>query len=808
MADAPSQEQGRTRKGVLWTKVVFFLLTPLLLLGPACAQRRAVFGLDLVNVFYFVHEGIVETIRMGRLPVWDSRTLCGFPLLAGVQAAVFYPPSWAGLLLPSPAFWTVMTWAHMALSGLFCYGWLRFGLGLRGAAALIGGTAFMLSGYFVTHLYAGHVNYVWAYPWGPAVLWRMERQLASPTLGRMAYLSLAITMLGLAGVPQLTFAVGLTVITRVLHHSISRTGGPFGPTGATAGVGLAVLAAMLLCAPQLLPTFELASQSQRLTVNCDDFITTYSLPPENLLALVIPTVFGDAVSVPYWGRWYQWETCAYVGLTSIALACVGLTLRHPQKRFWAVWAVGGIALALGRYTPIFWVFRHLVPGATLFRGPSRYLYLFLLAASALAAMGAHRLLTARRGPPQALRPVAGASASLAMLLGAGALALGFLSPESGPWRQITDHAHHMRLKEHIEPLGPCPSPALRASSLQAVRRGFATAALPAALIAAILALHAHGRLRPAVTWVTLLATLSSEMLLFGSRYFQAFDTARMLFPQELVAGIRSRVPQPFRVISLGPDAMQTAGRGRIAGLEHVGGYEPMILTRYAELINTLERRPLAEPLIVALPSRAHPILAMLGASVWTQPAGWPAPKNHIPLGEFDGTVLYHIGGAMPRAWMPGHSIVLTNRSERLAFMADGWDPAMTVVLEESVDRGPVGDPAAGDVVISEWGAGQYTLEVSTRTGGFLVLAEAWYPGWRADINGIEVPILRANHLVQAIQVPPGSHAIRFAYSSTPLRYGLSLAAIPPLAAIAFQLWRYLRIRGQPPRSRQAARAPQ
>ena len=51
------------------------------------------------------------------------------------------------------------------------------GLGVGVWAALAGGLVFMLSGYFVSHLYAGHVNYVWAYPWIPAVLWSRSRSV-------------------------------------------------------------------------------------------------------------------------------------------------------------------------------------------------------------------------------------------------------------------------------------------------------------------------------------------------------------------------------------------------------------------------------------------------------------------------------------------------------------------------------------------------------------------------------------------------------------------------------------------------------
>jgi len=50
---------------------------------------------------------------------------------------------------------------------------------------------------------------------------------------------------------------------------------------------------MLLAAPQVLPTLELAGEAQRVAVNDPPFVTSFSLPPENLLTFVAPAVLGD-----------------------------------------------------------------------------------------------------------------------------------------------------------------------------------------------------------------------------------------------------------------------------------------------------------------------------------------------------------------------------------------------------------------------------------------------------------------------------------------------------------------------------------
>jgi hypothetical protein len=56
----------------------------------------------------------------------------------------------------------------------------------------------------------------------------------------------------------------------------------------------------------------------------------------------------------------------------------------------------------------------------------------------------------------------------------------------------------------------------------------------------------------------------------------------------------------------------------------------------------------------------------------------------------------------------------------------------------------------------------------------LVISDAWYPGWRAAIDGVEAPIHRANYMFRGVFVPAGEHTVRFDY--WPTNFGWHLAA--------------------------------
>ena len=70
------------------------------------------------------------------------------------------------------------------------------------------------------------------------------------------------------------------------------------------------------------------------------------------------------------------------------------------------------------------------------------------------------------------------------------------------------------------------------------------------------------------------------------------------------------------------------------------------------------------------------------------------------------------------------------------------------------------------------------LEVDASSSGVVVLKDAFYPGWRAYINNIEVPILRANGMVRAVTIDhPGKYIVEFRYMPNSFVYGVMLSVV-------------------------------
>jgi uncharacterized membrane protein YfhO len=73
-----------------------------------------------------------------------------------------------------------------------------------------------------------------------------------------------------------------------------------------------------------------------------------------------------------------------------------------------------------------------------------------------------------------------------------------------------------------------------------------------------------------------------------------------------------------------------------------------------------------------------------------------------------------------------------------------------------------------------------------RGGGYVVLADTYYPGWRAAVDGVPAPIYAANGTFRAVFVEDGSHRVEFDYEPRGVRVGaaVTFASLALVLALA------------------------
>lgn len=406
----------------------------LILVLPACGLTMLFWGPlwrgggfiggDVYSYYLPQKQFLSEQLAGGHLPLWNNRGGHGYPLVGESQTGVFYPPH---LLLygtlPLNTAYNASHLLHYILAFVFAF-LLARKLGLSAGAC--GFAAFV----FTYAWFPVRACWEWAVITGsylPLVLWCIECYLQSATrLSRrrsLLLLSLALALQLLAGHFSLAFATLLIAAA----YSTFRVLAPqqAGPPRADAtlapsaerkairdvcGLGLAVLAGLLLAAVQLLPTWELKQHSQRRVTGVHHDLRFGSIPVDTWSQLLGWTRTGDGQFVPWASlltprdellsghgfRTNQVEAQLSCGLFPLGLALVGalggLRRLRPQQCFWTVIATGSLLYTSGVLTTSL----GRLPGFSYFQGPGRMGILFILAVAILASQTWDALTAAGR----------------------------------------------------------------------------------------------------------------------------------------------------------------------------------------------------------------------------------------------------------------------------------------------------------------------------------------------------------------------------------------------------------------------------
>lgn len=153
-------------------------------------------------------------------------------------------------------------------------------------------------------------------------------------------------------------------------------------------------------------------------------------------------------------------------------------------------------------------------------------------------------------------------------------------------------------------------------------------------------------------------------------------------------------------------------------------------------------------------------------------------------------VVFENRRARPRAWLAEEVIPLAEKDMRLAVhhsrLPDGrpFDSSRHALVEPGARPAARYPGGTGTVTVRTVRDGSIVVDLITQGGGFLVLSETFYPGWRARIGREVLPIHRTNASLQGVAVPAGYQRVEFEFVSTTLYAG---AALSVLAAIALAL---------------------
>jgi hypothetical protein len=692
-----------------------------------------------------------------QLPLWNPFERGGVSTLSEPEAGVLYPLNWLLVLVGAAgggvpfAMIEVKACLHLAIGGIAMFALLRR-RGLSVAAAALGGVVYELGPYTAGNAYFA---IIWPAAWLPLLM------LATDWLvdggGLLAAMGVAATsfLVVVAGSPPTAFYCALVAVPYfVLRAAIAARRDGWRPWLARSRLPLliALLLTGLSCFPSVRGTYEAMRWSIR-AVRTFAYVSESPLPAREWLGLVLRE--GSRVYV-------------YLGLPAVTLAAVGIVRwrSRAEAALFAGLAVFGLLLMLGSATPVLGWLYDTAPPFRLFRICVRYVFLVQLAVAVLAARGLDALSEARE--PRS--PIAVAR-GLALPLGAIAVVVAVAAQHAAAAPKLAEGMRWMLL-------GACVTLGL----------ALAVAARPA-LAPRI------GPLVALVVAVDLGVTSHAASVTHAGR----FDAASTLVSDDWVARIRAdgAAARIFDEFGLGWRA------GSRLELRDLRGYvEPLTSQRVADVYAGIGKSPglLALFNVRWLLHSAHPNHGMSHNFV--------KDADHVPgVTRRDGAV-FELDQPAPRAyWVKGARVVAkaADAIERLGEL----DPRGELVLAEE-DVGAVAPDRRADRAPREAAVLEHETYSSMRfaidapADGYLVVNEAWFPGWHATVDGRAAPVLQGNVIMQVVDLPAGRHVVELRFRPGYVLYPLALGVVAWLAAFAWALRDRLRARaarGDPGRAR-------
>jgi hypothetical protein len=746
---------------------------------------------DQVFQFEMQRRFAAEEIRAGRVPLWDPHHYCGAP---------FVVPYFSPYNVPYYAFphYVTLAWTHV-LVGLVAAGgayvFFRRVLGVGFWPAVIAAWCYPLTGFF--QLWLGfYLSYTASFfPWLLVAVDAAVRRpggWGGPALAAATAALLVSGAADLAG--QALLASGLFALWRMgQRYAVERD------ARATVRAALALTGGwalgFLLAAPYLLPLLEYMPTGLRIQRRASNVTER---PPVGLSALpqmVLPYIFGALEAGWVWmspsGNLQESGVQAYAGLfAALVLLPIGFTPRRLRALnvFWVLLGILSAAWVLNLW-PLTAVLR--LPGLNLM-SHNRFLFVLCFVFLALAAVGLDAVARGTAWRPAFVVPIV-----VLVCLGAWSaeraadadkLVRDELILRGAPARVVAS-------------LGPAASENLRRYSLQAA----AACAVGVALWA--VAFRAPRRVALAVLGVAMVA----ELLWFDRDQNPQSDPA-FYFPRLAPLAELAEMP-PGRVAGfwcLPP----TLGAGY--GFRDLRGYDAVDPARIVSLLYAV-RDPDHQVLDYAMVQwwlprgaidprtgkpKCLPVLNMLNLRYIIGRREPPPNALFKPLLiDRDDYWVYENPDVLPRAFVPRRVAVLSEPEtfRKLTGIARWQDtsrgtgppeaePARRLTDEEEALRF---DPRAVAYVASDLGlrgdchgSAEITAEtpcevhvaVDLDQPGLLVLADQWYPGWKAYLDGKPVPVVPANYAIRGVPLPAGRGEVVFRYEPTGWARGLAAFA--------------------------------
>jgi len=298
---------------------------------------------DIFSQFYLWKNESASSLANGIWPLWNPYSYSGLPLLATFNYGILNPLNMLIALLGKNTGWSYIVIFQTFGSAISMYFFLK-SLKKQTASSLIGAVVYSFGGFAMVR--SQFVNVGYAYVYLPAALMLIEYTSRDKNGNRLAFLSPLIFLIATAGHFQSMVYSGVLIASYYVYRIGIKS------KKCNLIFLISVLLSIGMSLIQLLPTIELMNHSVRFEEGYIKSVNYGLLPGRNLITLIAPDFFGNPSTGNYWGFLNYHETIAYAGVIGIFALMFGILNFRKLKveKFFIITAI--IALCLQFDTPL------------------------------------------------------------------------------------------------------------------------------------------------------------------------------------------------------------------------------------------------------------------------------------------------------------------------------------------------------------------------------------------------------------------------------------------------------------------------
>ncbi len=682
---------------------------------------------DVNSQMYPWRKLAIDSYKERQIPLWNPYSFSGNPLLANYQSAVLSPFNMLFFILPFVSAWSILVLLQPFLAGIFTYLFLRE-ISVSKTGSLLGSVTFMFCGFIVVWMAYGTLSMVMTFL--PLSLFAIERSFRKYSLFSLLLLSASLCVSFFSGHFQMSlYLTGFAFLFFMFKVSTVRN------MRKSLCIGIFFFLGIILSFAQLLPSIVFYQNSVRSNI----FATGGGIPLQYLVNIFSPDFYGNPVTRNDWFGYYA-EWASFVGIIPLLLFCFAVFSKTKNKYviFFLVTSITTFLLAID--SPLQKVIEALHIPVLSTSIPSRIIVLFSFSLAVLSGFGLDALkeIVLKRERRKILIPLL----LISLIL-------------SGIWVWLL----------LVKPFSP--------EKLLIAKRNMMlpTFFFLGSTIAVFLPFFNKKFLFISVCFLLLMASFDSVRF---AQKWMPFDPPQLMYPRVAII-----------------DAIQKhIGDGRLFGnfgselsvyykIPSIEGYDPLYIGRYGEFIRSAsegqfiegERSVVKIPRIGRYTDRA---LDLLGVSLVFHPIadtnqGWAYPvwkdtKRYSLVYKDDKFQLFKNNQVLPRASLFYNiEVIKDSKDEIRRFYSDSFNFRNTLLLEQPVEG--IEKIGTGSAEIRSYTPNKILISTTTSEPALLFLADNYYPGWKAKVNGSIAKIFRADYTFRAVLVPKGTSTVELTYEN-------------------------------------------